>query len=153
MSGSVRLLIVVLDTLRLGLPLAVVERVVRAAEVTPLADAPTSVLGVVNVHGEIVPVLDLRERFRLPPRRLRPGHQFVLLRLAARVLAIVVDEAAEVVAFDPQQMVPAIELMSWLEKIQGVIRLEDGLLVVNDPEHFLDADDWDALAGAMEADA
>ena len=57
-----------LDEQRYALHLLAVERVVRAVEVTALPEAPEIVLGVVNVKGRIVPVINVRRRFRLPER-------------------------------------------------------------------------------------
>src|SRR5581483_884088 len=53
-----------------ALPASVVQRAVRAVEITPCPDAPDVVLGVINVHGRIIPVFDLRRRFGLPLREL-----------------------------------------------------------------------------------
>jgi len=49
-----------------------VEKVVRAVEITPLPKAPEIVVGVINAQGRILPVLDIRKRFRLPAREMKP---------------------------------------------------------------------------------
>ncbi len=67
-----------LDDIRYALPLTSVEQVVRAVEVTPLPDAPDIIMGVINVHGRVVPVVDIRRRFRLPARALSAGDQLVI---------------------------------------------------------------------------
>lgn len=146
-------LIVVLDHLSLGIPIYAVERVVMAAEITPLADSPRAVAGVINVHGEIIPVVDLRVRFRLPTRPLRPDDYFVIARIGARALALVVDEAAYVEEYEGDALLPAAQILPWLERILGVVRLQDGLLIVKDPERFLDVDDWNALEDMAEEGA
>lgn len=153
MSPSLCLLLVSLDALKLGVPVAVVEGVVRAAEITPLSQGPTAVAGIINFHGEILPVVDLRSRFRLAAKALAAEDHFVIVRLARRALAIAVDEATDVLEFDRERLLPAADLLPWLEGIQGVLRLEDGLLIVNDPDRFLDIDDWDALSSIAESDA
>src|SRR3990170_1876614 len=63
---------------RYALPLAAVERVVRAVEITPLPKAPPMVLGIVNIGGHIVPVFNVRSRFRLPERDMDLRDQLIL---------------------------------------------------------------------------
>ena len=84
-------LLFALDTPSYALPLSVVERVVRAVEVLPLPRAPQVVLGVVDVAGRIVPVVDIRALFRLPARELDIGDHFIIARTPLRVVALVVD--------------------------------------------------------------
>ena len=58
---------------RYGLPTADVRELVRAVTITPLPNAPAVIEGVVNVRGRVLPVLDMRARFRLPARlSIRP---------------------------------------------------------------------------------
>lgn len=62
--------VLMLDDIRYAVALTSVERVVRAVEITPLPNAPDIVLGVINVQGRVVPVVDIRKRFRLPARAI-----------------------------------------------------------------------------------
>ena len=66
----------VLNDQRYALRLAVVERVVQVVEFTPLPKAPEIVLGIINFEGRVVPVVDVRKRFRqaLCPHVCRLGH-------------------------------------------------------------------------------
>jgi purine-binding chemotaxis protein CheW len=66
-----KLVIFTLDEQRYALHLAAVERVVRMVELTSLPKAPEIVLGVVNVRGRVVPVVNLRKRFGLAERGIR----------------------------------------------------------------------------------
>lgn len=150
---SARLLIVAVGELRLGIPLECVERVVHAVEITPLANAPPAILGVVNLHGEVVPVLDPRIRFRQPVRPLDPGDVFILVRLPRGAVALVADDAQDVAEFDADCLVAVEHVQPWLQDIAGLVRLEDGLLVVDDPARFLDAEGWSSLAVQLEASA
>jgi purine-binding chemotaxis protein CheW len=67
-SDTTQLVVFRLDERRYALPLAAVERVVRSVTVTPLPGAPAIVLGGINVHGRVLPVLNVRRRFRMPDR-------------------------------------------------------------------------------------
>jgi purine-binding chemotaxis protein CheW len=63
-----QLVVFTLGQQRYGLPLSSVERAARIVEITPLPNAPEIVLGVINVQGRLMPVVNLRHRFRLPER-------------------------------------------------------------------------------------
>ncbi len=63
-------IVFILDSQRYALDLPAVERVERMVHITPLAGAPAIVLGIVNMHGRIIPVIDVRQRFNLPRREV-----------------------------------------------------------------------------------
>ena len=71
MVGLVELVGFSLEGQRYALPLSVVRRVVFAVQVTLLPNAPGIVLGVVDFHGDVIPVLNVRRRFQLPERAIR----------------------------------------------------------------------------------
>ena len=82
-------------------------------------------------------MLDLRSSFRLSARGPRPEDHFLVVRSNGRLIALLVDEAQGVVDFETTAVVPSGEIVEGVESIQGVVRLEDGLLLINDPDRFL----------------
>src|SRR4051812_48964203 len=93
MSPSLQFLLFTLEGQRYALRLDTVERIVRAAEITPLPNAPAVVLGVLDVEGEVLPVLSLRRRLRLAERDITPADNFLIARTEQRRVVLVVDEA------------------------------------------------------------
>jgi len=81
MNPSNQLVAFTLEGQSFALDLGTVHRVVRAIEVTPLPNAPDIILGVINVRGELATVVDLRHRFRMPTREIRPSDQFILVSM------------------------------------------------------------------------
>lgn len=150
MSALVPLLVFSLESLRLAVPVGSVLRVVHACEVTPLSGAPAQVLGAINLQGVITPVLDLRHRLRLPPRPLRAGDRLLILRVGERDLGVVVDDADGVREFVPEQIVAADTIADGVAQLQGVVQLEDGLLLIEDPARFLTLQDERQLERALE---
>ena len=67
-SPALRLVVFGIEGQRYALPLLAVERVLPMVAVSPLPKAPSVALGVINFHGQVVPVLDIRNRFGLPSR-------------------------------------------------------------------------------------
>ncbi|MBI2306078.1 MAG: chemotaxis protein CheW [Rhodocyclales bacterium] len=125
------------DKHRLALPLTVVAQVARAAMVTPLPDAPALLLGVIDFHGELIPVLDIRVRLGLESRPLRLSDLLVVLRTPSRCLAIVVDGVIGITEWEERDFVPARTLAAESGVFEGVARGGEGLLVIVDPDAFL----------------
>jgi purine-binding chemotaxis protein CheW len=138
---------------RYGLRLGTVERIVRAVEVAPLPKGPDIVTGVVNVEGRVVPVLNVRERFGLPHKEITSSDQFLIARTARRPVILVVDEALGIVECSPSDVVEAGEIVPGLEQVQGVIKLENGLVLIHDLEKFLSLDEEKVLEDALSQEA
>jgi purine-binding chemotaxis protein CheW len=89
-------LLVRLGERQYGLPLAMVERVLPMAAVLPLPDSGEGLLGVLNLHGEVLPVIDPHQRLGLPRPTQAAEQRLVLLRTHTRFL-LWVDAVEEVV--------------------------------------------------------
>src|SRR5450759_3745854 len=107
-----------LDEQRYALHLPAVERVVRAVEVTPLPKAPEIVLGVINAHGQVIPVVDVRKRFRLPEREMELDDHIMIARTPKRLLALPVDLVEGVVAYSEEQVVVSEKIVPGMEYVE-----------------------------------
>ena len=145
------LLVFRVDAGRYALPLDSVERIVRAAAVTPLPLAPHVISGVIDIGGKILPVFDLRDRFRLPPRALMLDDQFIIARTSRRTVVLVVDAALGVIE-RADAPVPAREVAPDLAHLRGILSLPDGLVLIQDLERFLSPGESNALESAMRAE-
>jgi purine-binding chemotaxis protein CheW len=144
-----RLVVFQLDDRRYGLPLADVERVVRIAEITPLPKAPEIVLGVLNVQGRIVPVVNVRRRFRIPEREPELGDQLLVARTPSRPVALWVDRVAGVSEYGTAEAVSAEQIVPGLEYLAGIAKLTDGLVLIHDLGRFLSLEEASRLEQAM----
>lgn len=134
---------------RVGLPVDRVDSVERAAEPDPLPDAPRHVEGVINVHGEVRPLFDLRGRCGLTPEPLHPSQHFVLARSRARGVALRVDEATAVLELAGIDLRSAEEAIGVQGAAAGIGILDDGLVLIHDLDAFLDADEAIRLESAI----
>jgi len=138
-----------LNDRRYALPLAVVERIVRAVDITPLPKAPPIVLGIVNVGGTIIPVVNMRQRFRLPDREIEPRDQFILGRTGRRIVALVADEVSSVAERPESEVIATQEILPGLEGVEGVVGLDDGMILIYDLTKFLSLEEETALDEAL----
>lgn len=87
-----------------------VREILRPQPVTPVPRAPAFVEGVFRLRGEVIPVVDVRRRFGLPVEPPTPKTRFLLVNVAGRRLALVVDEVCEVLRLRRGDIRPAPEL-------------------------------------------
>jgi purine-binding chemotaxis protein CheW len=149
MSGSLVLVAFAVEDRQLALELGVVERVLPMAAVTPLPRAPAVVLGALNIAGVIVPVFDVRRRLGLPERGYGPDASLVLARTSRRAVAIPADQVHGVRAVDPAAVTSAEALAPGIDHIAGAVALEDDLLLIQDLDAFLTAEEERVLAPAL----
>ncbi|CAN5736669.1 chemotaxis protein CheW [soil metagenome] len=150
------LLVFDLGGARFGLDLTSVREVVRAVFITPLPDAPAVIEGIIDVRGEIVPVYDLRRRFGLPARAQNVDDHLVIA-WGERVVSLRCERAQWFANIDAGQVTTGGVVARGGDRIVGVARLEDGLVLIQDLNAFLDdaerAELEDALAGREDRDA
>lgn len=123
-----------------GVSLRVVRTALQAVEVTPVPGAPPGVRGVIDVHGQVVPVVDMRLKVGLPAAPPAVSDRLVLLEVASGPLALLVDAIHGVVEVPPEAITPPAEVGPNLEHVEGIVRLPDGLLIVLDAERYFEAE-------------
>lgn len=130
-----------------------VEHVVEihlAVQLAPLPDAPDVVAGLVNRRGTPLPVLDLRRRLGLPTRPVQVDDRLVVLRLPDREVALLVDAAVDVLDVPATSLDEAVARTTGAILSQGVVVLDDGLLVVLDVPAFLSPSEAATLDEALQ---
>lgn len=132
-----------------ALYLAQVERVIRAVEVVLLPGAPAIIAGVINVQGQVMPVVNIRRRFRLPEREMALSDHMIVARTARRTIALLVDGATGVIELSQSQVVRSPLILPDMEYVDGVVKLEDGLILIHDLNTFLALDEESALDHAL----
>lgn len=140
-----------LEGLRFALPLACVARAVRAVAATPLPAAPEIVEGIVNVQGRIVPVVSLRRRLGLAERETGLADQLLIARSATRMLAMVVDAVTGVVECETRDVVAIDGVVVGTRHVKGIVKASDGMLLIQDLDRFLSAEEEQGLDAALAA--
>jgi len=149
MKNSNSLVIFTLDKQRYALPLHAAQRVVRMVAITPLPNAPDIILGVVNFHGQVIPVINVRSRFRLPERAIALTDQLVFARTARRPVALVVDTVLDVIANAEQKLIAPETILPKIAYVEGVVKLSDGLILIHDLDAFLSLEEESTLDRAL----
>jgi len=149
LNSPSQLVVFSLDGLHYALDLSVVERTERMVEVTPLPQAPEIVVGVIDVRGKIIPVLNIRKRFRLPERPPALSDQLLIARTARRAMAFTVDAVCGVVERSEQEIVEPAAVLPGIEYVKGVVKFADGMIFIHDLDDFLSLEEENALESAI----
>ena len=149
MTSSEQFLIFTLEGHYYTLPLSNIDRIVPAVHVTPLPKAPEVILGVINVRGQIIPVINLRKRFHLPEREVEPSDQFIVAHTARRMVALSVDAVIEVSNLSGQIVTSGRDIVPNVEYLAGIAKQEDGVLLIHDLDACLSFDEEKALDSAL----
>lgn len=107
--------------------------------VTTIANSPEFIKGVINLRGTIVPIVDLRIKFRVGKVEYTPFTVVIILNVGNRVVGMVVDSVSDVIALEPGQIRPAPEFASTVDTayILGLGTVGDRMLIVVDIERLM----------------
>jgi purine-binding chemotaxis protein CheW len=132
-----------------GLPSGDVLELVRAVAITPLPGAPPVIEGIVNVRGRVLPVLDVRARFRLPAKSLELSDHFIVAAAGPRGVILRVDRATHLALVDEVSVQPPQTLGPGATYVAGVVKLDDGMVLIHDLATFLSAAEAASLDEAL----
>jgi purine-binding chemotaxis protein CheW len=132
-----------------GVNVMQVQEVLRYTEIAPVPGAPNYVIGIINLRGNVVTVIDTRVRFGLMPSEVSENSRIVIIEAEKQVIGILVDGVAEVVYLRSSEidMAPNVGTDESAKFIQGVSNREGELLILVDLNKFLSDDEWDELSG------
>lgn len=122
-----------------GVPIAMVQEIVRVPEVTPVPDMPPFIKGVINLRGKIVPVIDLGRRLKLEAMPSSKSSRILILEVEKRVIGLLVDAVTEIIRIPPESVEPPPEIVSSIaaEYLIGVGKLPNKLVILLDLRNIL----------------
>lgn len=127
-----------------GINVMQVQEVLRVTEIAPVPGAPDYVLGIINLRGNVVTVIDTRKRFGLEPKEMDDSTRIVIIEADEQVVGILVDSVAEVVDLHASQMetAPNVGTEENSKFIQGVASHDSELLILVDLNKLLTDEEW-----------
>lgn len=127
-----------------GINVMHVQEVLRVTEIAPVPGAPDYVLGIINLRGNVVTVIDTRLRFGLMAGELTDSSRVVIIESEKQVVGILVDAVAEVVELKESQIdaAPNVGNEESSRYIQGIATMGEVLLIVVDLHKLLTDEEW-----------
>lgn len=123
-----------------GVPIEQVREINRLVQITHVPKAPSSVLGVINLRGKVIPVISLRDRFGLQQDAHDESTRIIVSDVGSQNVGFVVDAVTEVLRLDESAVEPAPERAAGVDSafIKGIGKVEDRLIIVLDLEKVFD---------------
>jgi purine-binding chemotaxis protein CheW len=131
-----------------GINVMQVREVLRYSEIAPVPGAPAYVIGIINLRGNVVTVVDTRERFGLSSAEISDNTRIVILETEKQVVGILVDAVAEVVYLRESEIEPAPNVGNPdnARYIQGVSHKNSELLILIAIKNLLTDYEWAELS-------
>lgn len=139
-----------LENEKYGVQVMQVQEVLRISDIAPVPGAPDYVMGIINLRGNVVTVIDSRKRFNLPEKESDDSTRIVIIETdSEQVVGILVDSVAEVAELRSSEIESAPNLGNDDSSrfIQGVCNKDDELLILVDVEKLLTDQEWEEVAG------
>ncbi|MDV7103197.1 chemotaxis protein CheW [Vibrio sp. TH_r3] len=131
-----------------GINVMQVREVLRYSEIAPVPGAPDYVLGIINLRGNVVTVIDTRSRFGLMQGEISDNTRIIVIESERQVIGILVDSVAEVVYLRSSEIdtTPSVGTDESAKFIQGVSNRDGKLLILVDLNKLLSDDEWNEMA-------
>jgi purine-binding chemotaxis protein CheW len=138
-----------------GLELQHVKEVIRMPEITRLPDVPRYVRGLINLRGDVVPVIDLRERLGQESVTTTPSTRVIVVEVGDGAVGMVVDSVSQVTRLRADELEPPPPLFGGASKeyITAVGKLENGLIILIDIQKVFGSEEIEGLKNLVETEA
>jgi purine-binding chemotaxis protein CheW len=130
-----------------GVEILKIKEVVSYQKITPLPNMKGFIKGIINLRGVILPVFDLRDKFRLPETTFTSFHAIIVMEILGRIMGVIVDEISDVVELLPEQVQAASSLPPGVqvEYMRGIGKRDRELIVLLDVDRLLSPDELEIL--------
>jgi len=122
-----------------GIPIEKVSEINRIDQITTLPKAPKFVEGVINLRGNVVPLIDLRKRFGMKQIERTKKNKIIVVIVEKRLFGIIVDTVLEVVSIAKENIEPTLPTTSGLkaEFINSIGKIHESLVIILDIESII----------------
>ncbi|CAM2066430.1 Purine-binding chemotaxis protein CheW [Sulfidibacter corallicola] len=135
-----------------GLAIRYVTEIIGIQKITPVPDLPGYIKGVINLRGKVIPVMDVRLRFRMDPRDYDARTCIVVIHAEETTVGLIVDTVSEVLEIDAEQIEEARQVRGGYgnQFMHGMGKVGDRVKILLDAEALLfkDTTDIKQMAGS-----
>jgi purine-binding chemotaxis protein CheW len=135
-----------------GVDIGTVREIIRMQDITHVPNTPDFVEGVINLRGNVIPVVDLRKRFGVAVGEQTKDSRIVVVDIRGEDIGLMVDAVTEVMRLTGDAIEPASDLITTEDSyyISGIAKLGDELLILLDLDKVLSKEDRRALLQAKD---
>jgi purine-binding chemotaxis protein CheW len=151
MNDKSQVLIFFLGENQYGLPLEFVEHVTQIVEITPLPGAPDVIAGVIDYHGEVIPVYDIRRRFNLSPSEISLSDLLIIVKTDLHKASLIANGISGLQAIPQVQYIPPQSINKSAKEIDGVTATEQGIVLIHNPDTFFSESELKTLEKSIKS--
>lgn len=126
--------------IKFAIPLKYIDKVIAAQEITPVEKQTGYVKGIIDLKGEIIPVISLRSKFSIEEREINPADTFVILFFLNSKIALISEESCEIVSIPDDSIKDIKTIFNGLSSVK-LVNGKSGIMYIYDPETFLSKDE------------
>jgi purine-binding chemotaxis protein CheW len=134
-----------------GVDISRVQDINRMQEITEIPHAPESVVGVINLRGRVIPVIDLRKRFGLPDAVHTKDTRIVVVHLEGNLIGVIVDAVSQVLRIPADIVEPPSPVLAGVDSryLRGIAKLDDRLVILLDLDFVLSRREQEAISEVL----
>ncbi|MDF3004973.1 MAG: chemotaxis protein CheW [Candidatus Fimivivens sp.] len=130
----------------LGIPISLVVQIVGMQEITPMPEFPAYAKGVINLRGQIIPVIDIRLRLNQPEAEYSERTCIIVASIHDSAVGFIVDEVDEVTNIEDDLIAPPPKMASSKNSyVTGIAKLQKKVALLIDAQRLLDSNELEAL--------
>jgi purine-binding chemotaxis protein CheW len=134
-----------------GIEITKVREIILITDITHVPEAPAFLRGLINLRSTVIPVIDLRARFGLPPGEVSDENRIMVLQACGKTIGIVVDAVSEVLRVKQEQIAPPPPTVAGLGRdyLSGLVKLDKQLLILLDIDKIFGDEEIDVVRDAV----
>lgn len=137
-----------------GISITQVQEIIRTTETTRIPQTPEFVEGVINLRGNLIPIIDLKKRFKLPGKEADDSTRIIIVEVEDQTVGIIVDAVSEVLRLSNESIEPTppgVVASIDAEYLKGVGKMDDRLLIILDIDRLLTSKEKQNLKASKKA--
>ncbi|MBP1971210.1 purine-binding chemotaxis protein CheW [Virgibacillus natechei] len=152
MEEMIKFIVFKLKNQSYGVDVQQVLSIERTQEITAVPRTSAFIKGVIQLRGEMTPIIDLKERLQLGETEKTDANRILVVQLDDIQVGLIVDSASEVIDIDPAVIEPAPKIIGEIQEtfLKGVAKLEERLLILLDLEKILDFNETNEVREIIE---
>lgn len=138
-SQTLQLVCFKIDSEVVGIDILKVKEIIKMTTLTPLQESYDIIEGLINLRGQIIPVINLRTRFQLPRKDYDINTRIILIEKNNKTIGLIVDSVSEVLTIGAKNVeaVPEISNPNYSDYIQSIVKNDDHIIILIDIDKVL----------------
>lgn len=148
-----QMVVFIINERRYGLTVSMIECVIPVVHITPVPNLPEMFLGIINLHGRIIAVFNLRQCLELPEKELILSDKLIVANTRSHSIAFLADKITDLIEYDDTQLETMDGVFSGVECVRSVVKMPDGMIfLLQDIDCFLNSGDASILQKVLHHD-